>query len=176
MPRTPDRSPGRLEEDEELFFDTASGAAPSEPGAMTYDPSTDLWLVRDSTATFDLLFGAQRFHAESLGSSTTTSQVAQVKVSITQTIPAGRYAVAWSMDLSCTAANRRVAADIFVDGTLRKETIARPTAANIPTTFGGLLEVVLLSGSRVFNLRWRANQGGTTAAVQRASLSVWRTA
>jgi hypothetical protein len=176
VPATPDSAPGALQEDIEIRFTTDDGASPSVAGALTYDPATGLFLARDPDATFDLLYGAQRFHAEDLGVSTTTSQTPQTKVSISQSIPAGRYAIGWSLDLSVTAANRQVAADVFADGLLRKESILRPTAANIPTTFGGVLEIALAAGTRSFQLRYRAAQAGTTASAERASLSVWRTA
>lgn len=53
MPRTPDRRPGPLEEDEEIRFITPSGASPSAQGAMTYDPSSGSFLLWDGLGVYD---------------------------------------------------------------------------------------------------------------------------
>lgn len=55
MPRTPDRSPGPLEEDEELRFTSEPGATPSQNGAMTYDPGIGVgaFQFRDGLGVFD---------------------------------------------------------------------------------------------------------------------------
>ncbi len=58
MPRTPDRSPGALEEDEEIRFITEPGAAPSVAGAMTYDPGVGTFLLQDAIGVFDPRAGA----------------------------------------------------------------------------------------------------------------------
>jgi hypothetical protein len=50
MPPTPDRKPGRLEEDDELFF-VANAIPPSEAGAMNYDGTS--FKMRDAVGTFD---------------------------------------------------------------------------------------------------------------------------
>jgi hypothetical protein len=53
VPRTPDRSPGALEEDEEIRFVTEPGASPSQNGALTYDPSSGSFLFRDVEGVFN---------------------------------------------------------------------------------------------------------------------------
>ena len=53
MPRTPDRTPGPLEEDEEIRFTADAGAAPSQNGAMTYDPAVAEFKLRDGIGTFN---------------------------------------------------------------------------------------------------------------------------
>lgn len=49
-PSTPDRSPGALEEDEELRFGTNAGG-PSVAGAIAYDGSS--FRLRDASGTYD---------------------------------------------------------------------------------------------------------------------------
>jgi hypothetical protein len=55
MARTPDRTPGRLEEDEEIVFTTDPGAVPSSAGALTYDPAlgAGAFQMRDGLGVFD---------------------------------------------------------------------------------------------------------------------------
>lgn len=53
MPATPDRKAGALVENEEIRFETDSGASPSQNGAMTYDPGTGAFKLRDAVGTFD---------------------------------------------------------------------------------------------------------------------------
>ena len=53
MARTPDRFPGRLIEDVEIFFDTPADSAPSGPGALTYDPTTQAFRLQDGVGVFN---------------------------------------------------------------------------------------------------------------------------
>lgn len=53
MAKTPDRFPGRLIEDVEIFFDTPADTAPSGPGALTYDPTTQAFLLQDGVGVFN---------------------------------------------------------------------------------------------------------------------------
>ena len=53
MPRTPDRAPGPLIEDEELRFETPGGAAPTVNGGMVYDPTSGNFKMQDSAGVFD---------------------------------------------------------------------------------------------------------------------------
>lgn len=52
MPRTPDRAPGVLVEDEELQFGSNPGA-PSQVGAMRWNGTLGAFQLRDATGTFD---------------------------------------------------------------------------------------------------------------------------
>lgn len=52
MPRTPDRAPGVLQEDEELQLGSNPGA-PSQAGAVRYDGTLGAFQMRDATGTFD---------------------------------------------------------------------------------------------------------------------------
>jgi hypothetical protein len=58
MPPTPDRKPGRLEEDDELFF-VPNTTPPSEAGAMNYDGTS--FQMKDSLGTFDPRSGSASF-------------------------------------------------------------------------------------------------------------------
>lgn len=53
MPATPDRKAGPLVENDELRFETDAGASPSQNGAMTYDPTTAAFKMRDGVGVFD---------------------------------------------------------------------------------------------------------------------------
>jgi hypothetical protein len=53
VPPTPDRRPGALIEDEEIIFDTDTGASPSVDGAFTYDPDSGRFRFRDAIGTYD---------------------------------------------------------------------------------------------------------------------------
>lgn len=50
MPATPDRKPGRLEEDDEVFF-VPNPTPPSEAGAFNYNGTS--FQMRDATGVFD---------------------------------------------------------------------------------------------------------------------------
>ena len=52
MPRTPDRAPGPLEEDEELRLGSNPGT-PSVAGGVRYDGVLGAFQLRDGTGTFD---------------------------------------------------------------------------------------------------------------------------
>ena len=53
MPRTPDRAPGPLIEDEELRFETPGGFAPTVDGGMGYDPTAGYFKMQDGAGVFD---------------------------------------------------------------------------------------------------------------------------
>jgi hypothetical protein len=53
MPRTPDRSPGPLVEDEELQLLTPGGSNPSVDGGIVYDPTAGGFKMQDATGVFD---------------------------------------------------------------------------------------------------------------------------
>jgi hypothetical protein len=53
MPRTPDRSPGALIEDEELRLLTPGGSVPTVDGGVVYDPSSGGFKMQDATGVFD---------------------------------------------------------------------------------------------------------------------------
>ena len=64
MAPTPDRRPGALEEDEEIRFETPSGAAPSQQGAFTYDPALGEFKFYDGTGVFNPRSGGSGITAE----------------------------------------------------------------------------------------------------------------
>jgi hypothetical protein len=53
MPRTPDRSPGALIEDEELRLLTPGGSVPTVDGGVVYDPTSGGFKMQDATGVFD---------------------------------------------------------------------------------------------------------------------------
>jgi hypothetical protein len=53
MAKTPDRFPGRLIEDVEIFFDTPADSAPSGPGVLTYDPTAQAFRLQDGVGVFN---------------------------------------------------------------------------------------------------------------------------
>lgn len=63
MPKTPDRAPGPLEEDEELRLGSNPGA-PSQVGAMRYDGTLGAFQMRDGTGTFDPRSGSGMSEAQ----------------------------------------------------------------------------------------------------------------
>ena len=63
MPKTPDRAPGVLVEDEELQFGSNPGA-PSQVGAVRWDGTMGAFQMRDGTGTFDPRSGSGMSEAQ----------------------------------------------------------------------------------------------------------------
>ena len=119
------------------------------------------------------VFGTSRQGAERLEQTSTTSLVYVNKLSLTtDRVPAGRYALGFYSVLSADSSKQSVSARLTLDAITLGETTQKPSSANEFFTFGGSLEVDLTEGVHVIAVDFKSS--GSTAFIQRATVSLWR--
>lgn len=110
---------------------------------------------------------------ESEGVSSTSSTAYQDKIDeTTPALPAGRYRVEWSAEVTNNSGDKPCEFTALVDGTMINEGFYPPKFEDEYLSVGGFKELPLTAGTHQLEVQWRTTDEGGTARIRRARIKI----
>lgn len=122
------------------------------------------------------VFGADFQQAVSEGSSTTTSDIFQDKVSLTTPALTGTYRVAYYCESSCFLANRSVQVRLYnsTDAAELNLDEQRPSLSALFGSSSGFQFITFTGAAKTFKVQFASSNGVTQVTIRRARIEFWR--